>query len=670
MRNHALKTAFFLLLLPLSAVFCAALPFPAGSELSKAIEHDLINAGFSPSRANLTPTGQDVFPFNIILNFPASQLKPVSSGQKKTLQTVSEDSRTSLILCFTQKDAEENKETLFPFFKKIQSSSFPFSLTVLFSALDDSPISGNDHLCGTEVFARTYEDPDHAAAIVLSLGSKGKTTVTAGSSNDSSPSWLLKRIVSAFKTSGDPIEFPHPFFSLYRLGVLPDDARMASFIHVQIPCASVSFAADTSLNALLSLLNSYGIQGTENWDRHYAFFHIKNSTVLLNERFFVIIFLVFGVVSLLILSSFSFTGNRSSYMNDFIRTWYVIPLTLAVSFISLEAGQFLCPFIPFIMHAPPIVLFGIKLFFSCIFISVLFIVQEQLRLPVAPFIYGYLLTLMAVINVFVFSTLDLSLFILFAAEYVIIYIARTAKKIIPLFLFVILMLLPFLPYAVSLLNGASSDALRNIVLCSPSGNIFLSCALFPFQIMYLRILVRLNLFGKVHELPLKKVFLRAAISIAVLITVSSMPLFLIQKLFPIHKAASSSSDFSGVLFTNAPSPEHLAVSTYETSFRGMTTRHVLITTDKEAVRCTVSVSANGKTPVYDSLYEYDINEQTQTASFLIPDYPPQSFTIDYAAESEDDSNITVTVYFSTAVNGVYSRETATSSAKNKKTAER
>ena len=51
-----------------------------------------------------------------------------------------------------------------------------------------------------------------------------------------------------------------------------------------------------------------------------------------------------------------------------------------------------------------------------------------------------------------------------------------------------------------------------------------------------------------------------------------------------------------------------------------------------------------QTPIYESTYDYYLSAENE-ATFKIPDFPPELITIDYAADTDTDSEIEVSAIF-------------------------
>ena len=147
--------------------------------------------------------------------------------------------------------------------------------------------------------------------------------------------------------------------------------------------------------------------------------------------------------------------------------------------------------LPYFIEKNPIVIMSVKTLLSFIFVSIMMIIFTHFRMPLSQVIYGYLLTLVSVMNIFIFSSIDLILLAVFIFEFIIIYFARFAHKTTSLFVVILIMLIPFVPFAINIWEYASTQTLFNLVNTDFIGNLLYACILVPFQIMWLRIFIRI-----------------------------------------------------------------------------------------------------------------------------------------------------------------------------------
>ena len=607
-----------------------------GKALSDTTSKTLSKNGFSPLTQELSQTGQDDFADNLILSFAATSEE----------SSENESGRTELAFCFTQEDFALHEQALLDFLSFLKDLKRTWTATVLFSALDNPEFRTIKSIKGTRVFAESVDATDATAAITVNFDSSRRTAIHTGSKNHTTPLWLTRRISDAFFDTQVAFSFEDLLSTIYRLGIVRGQERLSFFFMNDIPAIEINFSSDTELSVLKSFAENYSPQGTEEWDMHYLY--IKRGSffraVFINERAIIIACLSVGILTILILCVFSFLGaygERHKY--EFIKSSYMIPFTIGISFLSLFLGQAVVSQIPTIN---PIIQYGIKIVFAMIFISALFTMQGILKFSVTAFMYGYLLSVVSIFNIFLFSTRDLTLFVIFAVEYAIIYLSRTAKRLFSLSVYFILMLMPFLPYGYIIIKNAEDIELARTVFTSAAGNLLLAFAIFPFQITWLRMLVLLNVRAGIKGYTMKKMILNGVFSTVAVLAFISAIIFSISHF--VYRPEYRKSLKDDIQLTNE---EKFTLSAKLTSdeFSGMNTNHIKITSKEEALRYEVSLKGIENThPVYDSIYDYEISVIDETYSFIIPDYPPKSITIDYAASSKARAKIEVTAYYKTS----------------------
>ena len=128
-----------------------------------------------------------------------------------------------------------------------------------------------------------------------------------------------------------------------------------------------------------------------------------------------------------------------------------------------------------------------------------------LKFPQTTYIYGFLLTLVTFINIFIFSLCDLSFFFFFLSAYIIAYLSRAVKNTSSLILAFFSMIIIFLP-----MFFTDFDSLKQILsyINNANGinNFFFALFLTPFILLMIRILVSKNLY-KNHKISnYKKLF--------------------------------------------------------------------------------------------------------------------------------------------------------------------
>lgn len=633
-----------------------------GVSLSKEAESALSKNGFSPVQETLSDTGQDEFAYNLILNFPENQNQNENKNEaaKKTerLDSGSEGQeaerasrRDEVIFCFTQEDFSKNRDPILDFLVFLKDLPRDWSASVLFSALDESEYRSFSSISGTRVFAESVDDADSVCAVSVSFECETGNALYTGSLHHTTPLWLTQRISDAFFDSSVSFSFQDVLSAVYRLGIIRGRERLSFFFMNDIPAVEVNFSAPSSLVALKKFSENYTPLGTEEWDMHYIYLNRGGffRAVFINERTIIIACLSVGILTIFILCAFSFVGRHGErHKYEFIKSVYLIPITIGISFLSLVLGQRASLFLSSVASPNPVILYGIKIVFSMIFISILFAVQEIFKFSVAAFIYGYLLSVVAIFNIFLFATQDLTLFVIFAFEYVIIYVSRSAKKLPVLIIFFILMTLPFAPYGYIIIKSAGETDLMRAVFATHGGNLLLSFGMFPFQIMWLKILMFMNIYAGGKGYSMKRIIFNDTLSTLGILLFVSLLIFSVS-----HFVYQSELRKAQKVETKIVREEKFTLSAKlsSDSFSGMDTKHVKIKSEIPALRYEVVLHGiETAHPIYDSIYDYRITPDengNDLYEFVIPDYPPEEITIDYACDMSAKALIGITAFYKT-----------------------
>ena len=601
-----------------------------GNELSAALESDLSEKGFSPIRQALSPTGQDNFAYNILLNFEGQEADEV-------------------IFCFMQEDFFSNEKAIFDFLYFLKNRSHKCTATVLFSALDKSEYESKNSIRGSQIFASSMDDTDSCSAIIINLNSDEDTAIYTGGKKNTSPLWLTRKVTENFFDSKINFSFENRLSAIYRLGIVQGQKRLSYFFENKIPALELNFKNSEDLFCLKKFADSYDSKGSEEWDNHYLYVNRGSlfKPLFIDERTIIISCLSVGILTILLLCIFSFLGEfgeRHKY--EFIRSSYMIPFTIGLSFLSLILGQHAVGFLSSFFQLNPIIQYGIKIVFSMSFLSLLFTVQGLLKLSLTAFMYGYILLVVAIFNIFLFSSRDLTLFVIFAAEYILIYLSRGAKSLPSLSVFFILMMLPFAPYGFIIIRSAEEAELTKTVFTTAGGNLILSLAIFPFQVTWLRMLVFLNVRAGLKGYTLKRMILNAIFSTIAILAFIFAVIFAISHFIykPEIRAAQR-------IETKIERDERFTLSAKLTKdeFQGMATHHIRILSDEDALRYSIVLKGSENAhSIYDSIYNYTITTDSKgndSYSFVIPDYPPRKITIDYAAPAKTKAEIEVTAFY-------------------------
>lgn len=641
----------FLLLLLCTTAMCAWSQAPEGSKLSSAIEQLLTENEIQHERHILALTSQDLFPYNIEIAFPAQK-------EAEQPEAFAAEGRTSLIIDIAQEDVYLHKDAFIDFLQYINAQEYAFDVLVLLTTQTTAPKGLSQTMTGSAVYARELDATNSTAAVTMRFANR--RAIYTGSEKRTSPRWLTAAACTAFFQAETPYRYPHFVASFYRLGLVRDRQPLDAFMQQGIPAISLTLQEAQDVTVLKRLCDAYNPADTGLWDSHYLLIPLTYpfKAVFVGERTFVLGAIILGTLVVLVLCMFSFVGAGSEqHKRQLRRVWFMIPLTVVISFLSILFGQFVCMHIPLILTAPPLLQISLKVIVSGIAISVIFIMQEALKVPVGQFVYGYIILLIAIGNIFLFAAIDLQFFLPLLAEYLIIYATRRSIELTPLIVTVLLMVLPFTPYIYTLMRAGATESIEQLIFCSPKQNILLALLFFPFQVMWLRMLLLFKLYRNANKAVIKRLFAHNALPLSLLVAVLGT---LTITLNVVARKIEQEPEEKAVLADKAPEEKDaLTVATSRTSFTDLTTEHILITSQEQAVRYEVKLTSSEGIPLYDSSYDFVINESTRTARFTLPDFPPQRMTIDYAYPAKSDALITVTALYRTDEPLVYRREVKT-----------
>ena len=650
MQVRKFVTLFLLLFSAYFSIF--AQKILEGKALSASVDKNLSGQGFSTILQPLSPTGQDEFAYNLILNFPPTRENPASESEKP--------GRSEVIFAFYQEEFHDNEKQILDFISFIKNMERKWSASFLFSALDKDSFNQGSSVHGTEVFAASVDDADLCCALAITLTSEKTNEIFTGGKNHTTPLWLTQRSTDSFFNCRKNYDYKDLLSAIYRLGIISGQKRLAYFFINEIPAIELHLKDSDQLSVIRQFAEDYQTDGTSEWDMHYIYINRGNifKAFFINEKTIILIVLSVGILTILLLCVFSFVGKHGAkHKYEFIRSSYMIPITIALSFTSLYLGQYVVMLLSRIFDLNPIFQYGIKIVFSMLFISFLFIAQGFFKISVTAFMYGFLLSIVAVFNIFLFTTRDLTLFAIFASEYIIIYLSRTSKSLGSLIFYYILMLLPFIPYGTIIIQNAEAEEISRTVFTNPLGNLLLSFAIFPFQITWLRMLVFSNVRAGIKGYTMRKIIFSGTLAFILILAFIFAIIFSISHFIyrPDYRAQQKIEEK-----LLAEEKSTLSARVNKTEFSGMNTNHIRIKSGEAALRYEVKLHGSSREhAIYDSIYDYEIlseNDESETYSFIIPDFPPQSITIDYAAPIDAKADIEITAYYRTEEEHVYRYE--------------
>lgn len=598
-----------------------------GTNLCFLAENFINENGFSSTRLQLSETGWDVFPFNLSLDFQSNII-----------------TSKNLIIDITQENLILHKDFFQQLFDFIKKNEFSYNIQFIFTT-NDNPLSftRNFSLTGTQNFASTNDFLLTDSVLILDFleDEKALSNIYTTGIKKSSPLWLTKLAVNAFNKEKTKFNVPQKHPSLYRLSLIFGESKLESFFMNSIDAIKIDFSKEDSLPVLKRFLLDFENDEQLEKETHYYFFNLPFfNTIFINEKTNIIALEIFGILGIFFLCTFSFSGRkRLKFKKAFLKSWYFVPLTLIVCFFSLELSEKVFKSFPIFFDANPLILFCGKIVFSVIAVSVLFGFILKFTKKLGNFIFGFLISVIAVINVFVFSVYDITLFYLFLIEFIVIYSFRNSNKLIPLLISLIFMALPFLPYAIEILKNASLFEMRRIIFCSKWQNVLLALIFLPFQFFWLKVLKSLKVFNTKYVHSFKKTAFYTSISALIIIGISWIFIILLNQ-FTFKKNISSENTI--IVQSEAKSFE---ANYSKDNYLHVSSEILTIESKIPALRYEVSLSSSDYLPVLDSVYDYDIKQNSKRLDFLLPDFPPQKISINYATDSKSPKTFKISCWY-------------------------
>lgn len=644
MRKNNLFFIFFALFACFSSSLATSAQTPAGYELCRALSDFLTEQNIRLQETPLLSADGNDFPFNISIDFPSDENKETAESPQSAYGDPG--FRTDFIISLTVEDAYTHKEYTEALVNALSSAQKKCTVRLLLTYGDESRLEIPDKITGTEVFLSSLMNKNRVSAVCVRF-SGGKNAVIPGGAGNTAPSWLTQLAADAFYSCEISYELKGGFISsLYRINFLHSDTRTSQFLKEEIPAAGIELnteriSAEKTAGFFTQLVSAYNPEETTEWDRHTIQFVIGKKIIWASEKLTTVLFLAVTFLSLLAYSELSpFAGIfRLNTVRPHVRTWYLIPLTVLATTLSFLIGQGISFLLYRWFFIDNFTKIAIKLFTGFLLISLYFQLLIKIRIIRMHASYDYFVTIAGIINIFLFSCIDISLFYLFTAEYIIIYLSHFSKKAYSQAIFFFLLLVPLMPYSVQLIKYISPEALPRIIDASFFMNLIIACGFLPFEFLWLNMLVRLNRRWKKSNVHTKR-FIKQNVA-AVIGAVGIFAVILITVTAQIPDKYKAVRKDTETVFIRRGTEDALNVSFRDYHFFGDTARIISIQTESQCESCTVSIKGDTAQPVLYSDSLYTANTRTMTDSFRLTAFPPEKMQFSYISNSATASTITV-----------------------------
>ena len=615
--------------------------YPQQQTLSNNLYTTLSESGIETEIQLLSNSQSESFPFSIIYSSQTTNKYPLHK----------------LCVIIPQNTAFLLKNELVDFIKKIEQAKTPYYVDIVLTADDYSPIP-EDILptipAGTATFIDNLDTNEYTSAIVISDGLNPKiyekTKIEFSTKGISTPPNFVKRIIDSFGKSQTKYSLNSSLLAFYRLGIISSDEVLSYLLNAQIP-AMHFLPSQNIFDGIENFIYNQPPIDNENWDSQYFFINFLNNPIFVTERVLIFIVLVAVAVGLfLICFSFLFGQTAFSRKKEFLQTSILIPIIILILLGSLTLGQIIIKLIIPQYNNYPITSSAFKLMITISLYLIFSRVRFFLKFPQTTYIYGFLLTLVTFINIYIFTLCDLSFFFFFLFAYIIAYLSRAVKVSSPLILAFFSMIIIFVP-----IFFTDFESLKQILsfINNANGinNFFFALFLTPFILLMIRILVSKNLYKNNKLSNYKKLFKQLIILGAVFIS-----LIIYSTVIGLVISKSKINSENILTYTIDNQSEYFNFDYSKKNIFEKQEIDLNLKSTSDVIKYDIAISSPSLIPIYDANFPYDVMTERGTAIFNLDEFPPENLTLSFSASNKYTLQIKIIAFVQASQNEIVKTE--------------
>ena len=586
---------------------------PSGIELCRQVHSFLKENRFSPTTQSLVISGENTFPYNIIVTFSPEQ----------------NTSPENLLLIFFQDDVPKNQEIIKDSLESIKTANYPFTITALFAYGEKQKLDKADMIYGTKVFLESLNTNLYYSAIIFNL-EDCKNTIETTSSGLSSPPWLIKNSFNLYNNC--QVNGASPFFLLSQISSFKfiSNRILKGFFDYEIPAIELclgEIAGDEKIKKTSDVIKGsaelFSKTADTSWEHHFLILRLFGSYHIISER--TILHIVIPTIFLWLLFIFLliFVNRRLKKHTWYTigKVWWSVPLTFFILTGSFFlAGMIYTNLFPNVSYAGSV--YG-QLSFQII-TGLFFCFIEYLLILFTNYGFeeraiDYLLVISCIINQSLFILADISLSPIFIMICLLSLIALTVKNNPLHFAIFLLMVAPLIPYGHRVITASEIKGLSEF-LKGPKPSILIPLVLYPVYIVLFRILTSIRTrYKKVHTLFIFSSVIFVSISFS-LILLGIIRTKQLKKLEVPEKE-----------ITYTPYGDDLINLSYtQKNIFGDVIRTIDIELPDNCLLCDLLITTDRVFPVLYSDNDYT-SVSNNAVRFRIPDNPPEKMTFSYGA---------------------------------------
>ena len=608
---------------------------PSGIELCNQVHSFLRKNGFSPSSQTLVISGENTFPYNIIVTFTPEQ----------------NTSPENLVLVFFQEDVPQNQKIILESLRKIRDAGYPFTVRVLFAYGEKQKLEKADMIYGTRVYLESLNTNLSYTAVIFDL--EGEACEISTSSNGlSSPPQLIRDSMNLYKSCGIGNKLPSFVLSQLSSYNFISSRILSSFFEYEIPAIKLTLGgiseADKETvaeNIITGFVNSFSKTTEISWEHHFLIIRLFGSWKLISENL-ILRFVTPTIFAWLVFIFLLIFVNRRLKRHTWYtigKIWWSVPLTWLLLILCFFASGYFFRNV-FTGLSDPAKIYGqlIVQISSSLFVTLaVYLLILNLNYSFDERAVDYLIVISCFINQSVFILADISLSPIFIIICFLSLIALTVKNNYLHIAVFLLMIMPLVPYGHIMISTAELGQLSKYLATNRFINFVIPLVLYPVYIVLFRIITSV----RTHRKKMKFVIISTAVTF-VLVTGALSILGAVRV-----SAFNKRQTVSPKITLSTLGGELITLEIIDENIFDDTIRTVDISLKEECLLCDFTVTTKGSNPVLYSDNDY-VNPSANIARFRIPNNPPEEMLFKYGAD-KTPCRITVSAVIEGASEGEY-----------------
>lgn len=609
---------------------------PKGVELCREVENLCRQAGIPTLQSHLVTSisqFQSDFPFNIEADFPAT------GSENEDNPAVFKE---KLLLVISQEDFIAKPGLSTNLLHILSAENHNYDIKILISYEENNELTDFQTISGTRDYISKLENLQDYAVLLLSWNTD-QTKVVAGSGNLASPAWIARTAYDSINKNKILSSFKSCYISfIYKHGLFNDE-NLEAYLKAGLPAIKVYLSDSLEDNKVEDFIRDFVFFVEKNdsfsLDSHSIMVSIFHKSIWINEKTItrLIILMIFLTFLLLVGYGFFNENLRLQAWRHIKRIWFY-PVII-----------FLISNAVFFSYKGLVILLGRKGIEIPVYSSICFILPMNMIVISYAFLAAlkfsptfkrrtvdFLTLICSSINLILFPLFDITLFPIFAAEFILAWLATIFSKNLSHILILMLFELPFLPFLSQLFTTCDSDILLNAL----KTNLYIAPALFllllPQYLNCFRVFTGLNFYWfdrKSNKMSTDKRNLYVMglflILFELMITLS----------FPSSMKKTSDQN-KKITLTESPE-DFLKADITNSEVFGDYISSISISSTKKLSLCDVRVSGKTSNPVLFSDHDLSM-EDSKTTVFLLPAYPPENLSFSYGTNPSDSADIIIT----------------------------